>query len=368
MLVLDGVQGMLRNLVCLTGALALLVAASMAGAQVPTGPTPVGVPISDLAGLGPAAVRARLADVPAEWPVPRAFEFAAPEGPITFITVSDLMLDPVLAQRLAVFRTEGDPVPTGPYLQCREVLTRDNGSPEPARSVVLMFRDGRLVSALQPIDPPGLPIPSASDRKAQLAFVRRPVTTPFIAHFGELPLEDGLGFLARLPKTVLAPGDRLSAACSSPPPPRPVTSAPRHGLDAGDMQGLALLPFAVTLPAKNHQRVAARGDGAALLATLRVGEPLAAAPATFAAGHKGVRAYPAAGGDYAVLSLDLGGYPGRNLTDFNDAALVGVRAGRIEWTAAPAGFGPHPGLLCLDDHGVPNTPRPGCTGWGHFSP
>ena len=358
-----------RNLARLMGAVALLLAATTAGAQVPPTPAGPGVPIADLAGLDPAAVRARLAKVPLDWPIPPAFQIATPDGLMTFVTVSDLMMDPVLAQRLAVFRTAGDPVPTGPYLQCKEVLTRDGGSPEPGGAIVLLFRDGRLESALQHLDSyaPRPPVPSPSDRKATLAYIRQPVSSPFIAHFGELPLQDGAAFLSRWPTAALAPDDRLSAACS-PPPPHAIISSPHHGLDASDMQGLALLPFAVTLPAKNRQRVAARRDGAALLASLRVGEMLGAAPQDFAAGHPGVRAYPADRGDYVVLSIDLGGYPGRNLTNFNDAALVGVERGRIEWEAPPASFGPHAALLCLDDHGVPNTPRRGCSGWGHFSP
>jgi hypothetical protein len=287
---------------------------------------------------------------------------------VTLITVSDLMMDPVVAQRLAAFRTAGDEAPAGPYLQCEAFLTRNGGSQEAAGSVVLVFRKGRLDSAIQPVDAVRPPVPSFSDRKAQLAYIRRPVSSPFIAHIGELPLEDGLGFLSRWSKTVLAPGDRLSAACSPPPPPREVSPSRRHGLDASDMQGLALLPFAISLPEKNRQRVAARREGAALLASLRVGETLGSTPGKFAADHPGVRAYRTAQGDYAVLSIDLGGYPGRNLTNFNDAALVGVRQGLVEWVSPPSSFGPRGALLCLDEHGVPNTPRRGCSGWGHFSP
>jgi hypothetical protein len=363
-----GSQEMLRNLARLSGALALFLSVSAAGAQVPPTPAAPGVPISDLAGLDPATVRARLATVPADWPIPPAFQVTTSDGVMTLITVSDLMMDPVLAQRLAAFRTHGDDAPGGPYLLCRTFLTKNGGSQEPAGSVVLMFRNRRLDAVIQPIEVVAPPAPSFSDRKAELAYIRRPVSTPFIAQFGELPLEDGLGFLSRSPKTALAPDDRLSADCSPPPPPRRVSPARREGLSASDMQGLALLPFAISLPAKNHQRVVARRDGPALLASLHVGEALGAASEKFAADHPGVRAYSAAQGDYAVLSLDLGAYPGRNLTNLNDAALVGVRHGRIEWIAPPAGFGPHAWLLCLDQHGVPNTPRRGCSGWGHFSP
>ena len=258
--------------------------------------------------------------------------------------------------------------PAAPYLQCREVLTHNGGAQEQGASVVLMFRNARLEAAFQPVEAARPPPPSYTDRKASLAYIRRPVSSPFIAHSGELPLEDGLSFLSRWTKTALSPDDRLSAACAPPPPPPAPSPSRGHGLDASDMQGLALLPFAVTLPAKNQQRAAARRQGAALLASLQVGGMLGSAPRKFAADHAGVRAYPAKQGDYAVLSLDLGGYPGNNLTNFNDAALAGVRSGRIEWLSPPASFGPGGALLCLDEHGVPDTPRPGCSGWGHFSP
>jgi|GEM_PF-1944638 len=360
---------MLRNLARLSAALALFLSANVAGAQAPPPPAGPGVAISDLIGRDPAAVRARLVDVAAGWPVPPAFQIATADGVLTLISVADLTVDPVLAQRMAAFRTSGDPPAAGAYLLCEASLIQGDGSRTPGDSLVLTFRDGRLESVAQPAKIAVPPPPPYTDRKAQLAYIRRPVSSPFIARFGELPLEDGTGFLSRMPKAVLAPDDRLSAACSPAPAPSPAIPHARHeGLSASDMQGLAILPFAITLPGMNRQRVAARRDGAALLAMVRVGEPLGAAPETFAATHKGVRAYPVAQGDYAVLSLDMGAYPGRNLTNFNDVALVGVRRGRIAWIAPPASLGPHAALLCLDEHGVPNTPRRGCSGWGHFSP
>lgn len=358
----------MRTLAGLTGVLALLLSASTANSQIPPALAAPGVPISGLTGLDPTAVRARLANVPADWPVPPAFQMATPDGLLTFITAYDLMMDPVLAQRMAVFRTHGDLIPSSTYLECKETLARNGGSQEQASSVVLMFRNGRLEGAFQPIEATSPPAPSFSDRKAEMAYVRRPVSSPFIARFGELPLEDGLGFLSRWTKTALSPHDKLSASCSPPSPPPVHAPSRRHELTASDMQGLALLPFAVTLPAKNRQRVAARQQGAALTASLHVGEMLESSPREFAADHPGVRFYPAKDGDYGVLTIDMGGYPGRNLTNFNDATVVGVRSGRVEWASPPSLFGPSDALLCLDERGVPNTARAGCSGWGHFSP
>lgn len=326
------------------------------------------VPISALLGLSPAEVRDRLAEEARPWTVQPAFQVSTREGVLAFMTLGDLMLDPALAERLAVWRTRGDKVPQTPYLVCKTTLLRGERLPAVAHEVVLTFRDGQLVSAALPDPLPDRPTPPTSDRKAMEAFLRTPAASPFQARPGALPLQDGPGFLSRWARTELAPTDALSATCAPPPPPQalPKPAGSHSGLDASDLQGLAALPFAVTLPGKNAQRTTASRDGPALLATLRVGEPLGAAPEAFAAAHRGMRAYTA--GDYAVLSLDLGAAPGRNLSNFNDAALIGVRGGRIEWIAPPAGFGPRPDLLCIDEHGVAATPRKGCGGWGHFNP
>ncbi len=357
-----------RNLLSIAAVLVLMGSTSLALADTPPIADSHGVPVSALTGLELAAVRARLSDVPVNWPDPPVFQVATATGQLSFVTVGELMTDPVLAQRMANFRTHGDPVQFTPYLKCEQVLLRKGGSPEPASSVVLVFLNGRLDAAFQPIEAARPSTPALSDQKAMLAYIRRPQTSPFVANLGELPLEDGLGFLSRWTGSALSPSDALSNACAKVSQPL-ATAPPRgHALDASDMQGLALLPFSAALPLKNQQRVAARKTGAALMASLRLGELLGAPPQKFAARHTGVRAFLAKSGDYAVLSIDMGGYPGRNLTNFNDATLIGVRSGSIEWISPPTPSGPGAPLLCLDGNGVPNTPRAGCTGWGHFSP
>jgi hypothetical protein len=330
---------MVRKSARLIGALALLLSAATASAQVP-------VAISNLAGLDPAAVRARLAKVPAGWPAPSAFQVATPNGLLTFITAHDLMMDPVLAQLMAAYRTGGDPGLTPQYLECKEFLVRDGATPELSGLTVLMFRNGRFESAFNPV-----------------------TDSLFLARPDDLPLEDGLGFLSRLPKNSLSPTDRLSVACSTHPAPvRPPRQSGHVQLHASDMGWLAVAPFALLLPSMNRQRVAARQRGTALLASLRVGKMLGANPEKFSVDHTGVRSYRAKSGDYAVLTIDMGGYPSRNLHNFNDATLVGVRSGRVEWVSPPSSFGPGGALLCLDGRGVPDSPRRGCSGTGHFSP
>ena len=130
---------------------------------------------------------------------------------------------------------------------------------------------------------------------------------------------------------------------------------------------VAFAPSDAIMPFKNHQRVAARERGGALLNSLHVGEVLGGTPQTFAANHGGVRAYPAKAADYTVLSIDLGGHPTNNGSARNEAALVGVRSGRIEWISPPGSRGPPGDQLCLGDTRAPYSERRGCAGYD-FSP
>lgn len=362
-----------RGLVLAIAGLAALSSAASALAEPP--PSVVGaVALSELAGLTPSAVRARLAPVAAGWPLPPSFRVLTSNSVLEFVALGDLLLDPVARERLASFQSGGEPGPAPAYVRCEARLDRSgDGRSEMDGPVVLMFRDGQLEKALGPPPPPPHETPPAStERRAWQAFIRRPRSSPFLASLGEVPLEDGAGFLARWGREPLPAADRLTAECvEQPPAPPPVAAGrPKRGLDAGDLQGLALLPFAGRLPGLNRQRVAARSIGAAIMASLHPGEPLGNTPDRFAAEHPGVRFHPGKSAGYGVLSVDLGGYPGRNLTNFNATALVGIRAGRVEWISppTPAPVGPTPNLLCRDASGVPNTPRPGCHGWGNYSP
>jgi hypothetical protein len=341
---------------------AVVFSGGVASAQAPGR----SVPVSELIGLQPAQVRGQLADVDTGWPIQPMFEIATPDGVLSFITVDDLMLDPVLAHRLAVFRTQGEPGPWEPYTGCQTMWEGDSGPPTHGDNVVLVFRGGRLEKALAP-PPADLTPPPAPTAEAIRALQRQPRTSPFIAEHGDLPLRDGAAFLSRWKRAPLPPVDRLSVACALAKPPTPIHRPPHNGLDASDMQGLALVPFAIGLPSMNHQREEARVRGHELLQSLHVGDRLSDPAERFAAQHAEVHSY-VSGGGYAVLAIDLGGYPTRNLSNFRDFALVGLRDERIDWIAPPSTVGPSPTLLCLDNKGVPGTPRRGCHGYGSFSP
>lgn len=328
--------------------------------------------LHDLIGGTVDQVRGRLGLKPGGDEAPPAFRIATPEGTYAFVSLGDLVQTPEERHNAAVFRTHGDPAALIPAEQCvAEVRTAESPAPQPGDDFLLVFANERLAYALAPQPPrsqPPLTTPaSPADMRAPWL---RPVVTPFVDIPGHLPLEDGARFLTRLGRPRLGGEERFTVSCR-PPRPSPELHRPptRHELDAGDLQGLALLPFAVTLPAKNHQRQTAREKGAATFSALRVGSILGATPQAYARAHSGVRAYTSQRPGYAVISIDMGGYPGRNLSNFNDAALFGVQDGRVVWTSPPAtNFGPSARLLCLDAHGVPATPRPGCGGWGDFQP
>lgn len=351
----------------LSGAPAFAVAVEPAGA-----PQSSSVRLAELIGTTTAELRDRLESRHTSDNAPPALSIDSPDGELTFLSVDDLLETAAVRDNLAIFRTHGDQLTSSSSLMCKaELLETGATLPQAGYDVLLVFKNERLQYALSPERPHRSerePAPATSSDMEALR--RRPVASPFLDAPGQLSMEDGLGFLARLERSRLDGDARLSVHCEPQPSPRSRPQAsPRPGLDAGDLQGLALLPFAFELQGKNRQRVRARKEGAIAFASLRVGSRLGGTPQAYARAHAGMRAYSGRQPGYAVLSIDMGGYPGRNLTNFNDTALVGVRDGRVVWTSPPgARFGPFAGLLCLDAHNLPAAPRPGCSGWGQFTP
>jgi len=334
--------------------------------------------VSDVIGMSPVEVRERLAAQPQSWPLYADLTLETSQGTLILISLGHLLLDPVSRETFNRLEAHSEAPVTGGMV-CQASLLRSGAISEAAGST-LLFRDNKLEAVLIDDDPPPeapapAPARSPSDWRAMM---KRPRSSWFIAHPGDLPLDDGPGFLGRWPKHVLGSGDALSVSCIDRPgetgqiPPKSErrVSAPT----AGDFQGLALLPFAVTLPFKNAERVRMRERAKGLLERLKLGEAL---PEGFLDPGQGVEVHRAPSpSDYVVLSIDKGSYPSRNLSNTDDVALVGVRAGRVEWiapsanypTGSPSSLGLSAGLLCLNPQGAPGPARKGCTAWGSFEP
>lgn len=237
-------------------------------------------------------------------------------------------------------------------------------------AVYVVARDGVVVSVLNPpvIEPaPARPDETARDRLRRVMQENR---DPWLsAAPGRLPLSDGDAFLDRRVDLKAPDGAILAHLCE----PALIVQfpAPAARDDAGLLQGLSLLPFAWRLRGLNAEREANRLEGAALFATLRPGDSLPGGLNAFLSAHPGVRRYddeedPA----YSVLVINLGAEANNNLARMNGAALIGVLADRIVWTAdggAAAGLG-LTSALCVDDRGTAGAVRPGCSNTGYFSP
>ena len=158
--------------------------------------------------------------------------------------------------------------------------------------------------------------------------------------------------------------------CIQPSGPRALVTARGRGRAdvAGELQGLAGLPFAVQLPGLNAERVRAAREGPEALAQLSPGAAVPGGVAGFLEHHHGVYAEQGVGG-YRILVFDLGAPPSRNLSRMNAYAFAGVRDEIVEWVSTPDGALTSviaAGLCEGPDH-RPTRRRRGCTEYGVFS-
>ncbi len=311
------------------------------------------------------AVRARLADVPSDWPIRPELVLKTSTGVLTFVSLNALFQGPAHPAAMA---QNGERGAAPGDLECAEYASIGGKAADLANLDILMFRDGRLEAAFAYTDSkPTIPVPRPGALWVQWeAFYNQPVATPYIARPGDLLLADGLGFLTRWDKERMAASDRLGVGCLAKPA-RAVTGAHPHGSlqSLFDNPAVVLIPLAVTLPFKNHERQVASERGVALLAGLRPGDALNEPVARFAEDHAGVQMFTGGDPAYVVLKINMGAPPSRHIDDTDVHALVGVRNNHVEWIA-PAGsvaLGVYPGLLCLGADARPDHSRPGCAHW-----
>ena len=237
--------------------------------------------------------------------------------------------------------------------------------PPPHRAQIhaWVFENGRLM-AVRIARPRGAPPSGASRRDFQAWAIQQGARNGWTAEPGRLPLASGLP-TGGVPG--LAEGaDRVVTACR----PLPSSGGRRPFDDAGLVQGLALLPFAVTLPALNAERDRAAREGPALMAQLEPGQAVPGGASDFVRGRRGVRLYrDPEDMDYGVIVISHGWDERNNLGRYNDVGMIGVRGDRVVWKAGPAATGAL-GLrqaMCVDAGGRVGQARPGCSNTGQFT-
>ena len=237
--------------------------------------------------------------------------------------------------------------------------------PPPHRAQIhaWVFEGGRL-TAVRIARPRGAPPSGASRRDFQEWAIQQGARNGWTAEPGRLPLASGLptdavtGFAEE--------ADRIVTACR----PLPQPGGRRPFDDAGLVQGLALLPFAVTLPDLNAERDRAAREGPVLMAQLEPGQLVPGGASAFVRGRRGVRLYrDPEDMDYGVIVLSHGWDERNNLGRYNDVGMVGVRGDRVVWKAGPGATGAL-GLrqaMCVDARGRVGQARPGCSNTGQFT-
>lgn len=237
--------------------------------------------------------------------------------------------------------------------------------PPPHRAQIhaWVFEGGRL-AAVRVARPRAAPPAAASRREFQEWAIQQGARNDWTAQPGRLPLASGLpigavaGFAGEEDRIVTAPR----------PLPPPGGRQPFD--DAGLVQGLALLPFAVTLPALNAERDRAAREGPLLMAQLEPGQAVPGGASAFVRGRRGVRLYrDPEDMDYGVIVISHGWDERNNLGRHNDVGMVGVRGDRVVWKAGPAAAEAL-GLrqaMCVDAAGQVGQARPGCSNTGQFT-
>ena len=280
-------------------ALFMALAITSSGAVAKVVNTPIGSPrtvtVGDLLGRTPQEVQAILTPQAKGWPIIFALEAEAGSDHWAAAQARDLLQDPATVESMARFRQHAD-IRLLSQTSCK--LATASGDPAPF--TLLMFVNDRLSSVwdgnpTRAVDPAGL--------SAEEVFRR-----------------DG--------RTRLSPGEQRVVSCERTTfEPSPYSGGKPPGDTAGSLQGLALLPLAVTLPGLNAHRITASHSGTELYDRLAPGT---AVPSDLN-GVRRFEGFPEQGSE--TLVVDLGGYTGRNLTNFDDHGIVGVRAGRVVWRA-----------------------------------
>jgi hypothetical protein len=335
-------------------ALALAVAL-----QTPGGVT--STPVADLIGLSPSEASARLGAAPDPaggealrivdgdrlveiHPIQRFWREPAVHGDLGVRPGSVICLSGVVP-------SSGEPVATEAV---RGLLAGSRGQ--------FVFVDGRLHSVH--VTPPRSDSrPTPRNAREGRAFSRsRAQGSPWPVSPGRLPISDQASAVARLGPAV---GADAVVRSDCRPVSEPSPTSPNRGDWALALAGaMTLWPlYVVTQPFAQAEHERAEREGGALLANFLPGAELPQTPEDLARGQQGVRVFrdrtdPA----FAIVAIRLGlrgSSPG--------VALAGVRDRRVIWVAGPAATGrlALSDALCLNDEGMLDDGRPGCTDYGY---
>jgi hypothetical protein len=291
-------------------ALRLVAAILILGWQDSSSAQPVSrehaVVVRELIGHSPLEVQRRLVGLEIDWPRPMDFEITTRQGVLSFATLEEHLRDPGSSAFQARSRTRAE----GPPMS--QTSCRNTAQPY-GTGLLLIYRNGKLDGVLSPSDLGlGANAYPASDK---------------------LPLEDG-DALSHWRITLVDTRTELIIQCTTLQlrrEPRPRRQSGQEFLSASDMQGLALLPFAVTLPFMNSTRSRHKRAGTALYNQLAPGYRLPGGLRAFLRMRSGVAVINGSTPGYAILRINMGGEPTRNLSNFEDFGLVGVRNDRVEW-------------------------------------
>jgi hypothetical protein len=268
--------------------------------------------VRDLIGLSPAQVQNRLTGIDDNWPKVMSFDVLTSRGVLSFAVLDDYVQDAASLEIRARGRNRALDAGMPKVWSACTVRTEEDA----AYDTLLMFKDDKLEGVWSKRD-------AAADTTSNAAA-------------GQLPLEDGEAFMTHWGRTMLDNDSSMTVRCAKHEnvSDRPLASRQaQDGLSAGDLQSLALLPFAAELPFMNAGRTTNKRRGVALYEQLGPGYLLPGGLQTFLSGHTVASVVRGWDQNYVILKIDLGAYEGRNLANSDDFGLVGVRDGVVQWRA-----------------------------------
>jgi hypothetical protein len=280
------------------------------------------VRVADLVGLSPAAVQQKLIGPAFAWPRAMGLEIASPNGALAFANLREWMSDDAAHEIERRGADHSDIAPTA-FASCDARYADPKDAP---LAVALDFQNGRVVKTL--VREPMASQVALEFQNGRFIHAWREPDEP--KKPGGPTLEDGAGFTRTWERKPLGADVALDISCwRRTPVGGPAAEAGSRADVAGDLQGLAALPLALGLPALNARRAAAMRDGTAVYDQLAPGARVPGGVEGFAAKHPVIVVRLGADPHYRLLLVDLGAYPGRNLTYFHHEALIGVRDGRV---------------------------------------